>query len=67
MGSLYITQCLSNHLLGYTCAFATLAGNTGSFAHLTIAAAAFVDGFTNLTVGNTLAKTDVHMNYPLGL
>ena len=67
LGTLYIAQCFPNNLLSYTCAFAALGGDTRGFAYLTITAAAFVNGFTDLTVGNTLAKTHVHKNYPLGL
>ncbi len=67
LSALDIAQCFANHLFGDACTFAALAGNAGGFAHLSIAATAFVDGFTDLTISNTLAKTHVHMNYPLGL
>ena len=67
MSRLDISQRFANYLLGDACAFAALRGDTGRFANLAVAAAAFIYGFANLTVGNTLAKTDVHRNYPLGL
>lgn len=66
-GSLHISQGFANNLLGDTGAFATLGCYTGRFTHFSIAAATFIDGFTDLAIGHALAKTHVHMNYPLGL
>src|SRR5690606_6692975 len=67
LGRLDISQRFPDDLLGYARAFAALSGDTGCFTNFPIAAAAFIDGFANLTVGDTLAKTDVHKNYPLSL
>ncbi|BAP78780.1 hypothetical protein MT1_1602 [Pseudomonas sp. MT-1] len=66
-GALDIAQGFANNLLGNARAFTALRGDASSISHFTIAAASFVDGFTDLAVGNALAKTHVHMNYPLGL
>lgn len=66
-GTLDIAQGFANNLLGDAGAFTALGGDASSISHFTITAASFVDGFTDLAVGNTLAKTHVHMNYPLGL
>ena len=62
-----ITQGLADHLLGYAGAFPALGSDARRLPDLAVTATTFVDGFANLTVGNTLAKTDVHKNYPLGL
>ena len=67
MCALHIAQCLPDNLLGHTGAFAALGSDTCGITHFSIAAATFIDGFTDLAVGNALAKTHVHMNYPLGL
>lgn len=67
LGRLDIAQGFTYHLLGDTGAFSALGADTGRRAYFPITAAAFIDGFANLTVGNTLAKTDVHKNYPLSL
>lgn len=67
LSRLNIAQRFANHLLGDAGAFAALGGNTSRFPNFAVAAAAFIDGFANLTVSDTLAKTDVHKNYPLGL
>ena len=56
----YVAQCFAYHLLGQAGALATLAGNTEGGAHVTVAAAALVDGFADLTVSNTFAETHVH-------
>lgn len=66
-GTLDIAQGFANDLLGDAGAFSALSRHACGFTHVTIAAATFIDGFTDLAVGNTLAKTHVHMNYPLGL
>ncbi len=66
-GILDIAQGFANDLLGDTSAFTTLRGYASRVSHVPITAAAFIDGFTDLAVGNALAKTHVHMNYPLGL
>ena len=60
-------QGFADDLLSKASAFAALGSYSGGITHLTIAAASFVDGFTDLAIGHTLAKTHVHMNYPLGL
>ena len=62
-----IAQGVADNLLGDASAFTALGGYTSSVSHFTVTAATFVDGFTDLAVGNALAKTHVHMNYPLGL
>ena len=65
--TLHVRERFANDLLGYACAFAALATNAGGFAYLTIAAATFVDRFTDLTVSDALAETHVHTKHPLGL
>lgn len=67
MGALHIAQRLPDNLLRHTGAFTALGSDTCGITHFSIAAATFIDGFTDLAVGNALAKTHVHMNYPLGL
>jgi len=67
LGRLDICERFAYDLLGDAGAFSALGADTGRRAYFPIAAAAFIDGFANLTVGNTLAKTDVHKNYPLSL
>ena len=66
-GGLYIAQGFANNLFGDAGALTALGGNASGISHFTIAAATFIDGFTDLAVSNALAKTHVHMNYPLGL
>ena len=58
--ALQIIQRIAHHLLGQACAFTALAGNPEGVAYIAIAAAAIIDGFAYLTVGNTFAETDVH-------
>jgi len=64
---LHIAQRLPDHLFGQTGAFATLGGYARRLADFAVTAATFVDGLSDLAVGNALAKTHVHNNYPLGL
>ena len=61
MTALQIAQGIAYHLFGQACTFAALASNPEGVAHIAIAAAAIVDGFAYLTVGNTFAEADVHM------
>jgi len=65
LGILYVVERLSNDLLGDASAFSALTGHAGRFTDFTVAAAAFIDGLAELTVGDALAKTDVHKHYPL--
>ena len=65
LGILYIAQRLANDLFGDAGTLAALGCDAGCFAHLTIAAAAFIDSIANLAVGDTLAKTDVHKALPV--
>lgn len=67
LGRLEITQSFTHDLLGNTGTFTTLGADASCGAYFPITAAAFINRITNMTVGNTLAKTDVHMNYPLRL
>lgn len=62
VGALDIAQGLADDLLGDAGAFPALSRYARSFTHFTIAAATFIDSVTDLTVGYTLAKTDVHKN-----
>jgi hypothetical protein len=50
-----LAQGLAYHLFGYAGAFATLTGDAEGFANLFVAAATFVDGLADLTVGYALA------------
>src|SRR3990167_5406253 len=61
LAALNFAQGVTYHLFGQASAFAALAGNAEGGAHVTIAAAAFVDGFADLTVSNTFAETHVHI------
>lgn len=67
LGRLQITQGFTHDLLGKAGTFTALGADAGRGAYFPVTAAAFINRFTNMTVGNTLAKTDVHMNYPLRL
>ena len=58
--ALQVTQGFTHHLLGEAGAFSALAGDTGGLAHVTVAAAAVIDGFADLPVGNALAEADIH-------
>ena len=53
-------QGITYHLLGQARTFTTLRGYTKGFTHIAIAAAALIDRVANLTIGDTLAKTDIH-------
>jgi hypothetical protein len=48
------------HLLGHTGTFSALAGDAKGFANLFVAAATFVDGLADLTVGYALAQANIH-------
>ena len=65
LGILYVAECFAHHLLGDAGAFAALGGHAGGLADLTVTAATIVDGIANLTVGDALAKTDVHKHCSL--
>lgn len=65
LGRLKITQGLTYDLLGKTGTFTALRADAGCGAHFSVAAATFINRFTNMTVGNTLAKTDVHIELPV--
>ena len=57
---LQVGEGLADYLLGKAGTFAALAGYAGGFAHLAIAAATFIDCFTDLAVGNASANADIH-------
>ena len=57
---MHLTQGFAYHLLGQACTFTALAGDTQGRAHITIAAATFIDRIADLVISNTFAKTDVH-------
>ena len=57
---MHFAQGVTYHLLGQAGAFAALAGDAEGGANIAVTAAAFIDGFANLTVSNTFAETDVH-------
>ena len=62
LGRLDAAQGFTHNLLGNTGTLATLGAYARGSAYFPVTAAAVIDCFTNMTVGNTLAKTDVHMN-----
>src|SRR5690606_1098406 len=64
---LNLTDGFTYHLLGNARAFAALRAYAQGFSYFAIAAAAIVDRITDMTVGDTLAKTDVHKHYSLRL
>ncbi|MCY1370440.1 hypothetical protein D9M69_575310 [compost metagenome] len=53
MAALYLGESLLDHLLGQARALAALGAYFQGIAYFAIAAAAFVDGFANLTVSDT--------------
>lgn len=57
---MYLGQGITYHLLGQARTFTTLRGYTKGFTHIAIAAAALIDRVADLTIGDTLAKTDIH-------
>ena len=61
MGSADFREGVTNHFLGEAGAFPALAGYPCSLADFPITAAAFIDGFTDLTVGNTCAEANIHI------
>ena len=61
--ALQLAQGLADHLFGEAGAFPALGADTGAIAHLTVAAATFVDRFADLGIGDTLAEADVHSGY----
>lgn len=60
LAALHFTEGFTYDLLGQASAFAALTGDAKGGSYITVAAAAFVDGFANLTVSYTFAETDVH-------
>lgn len=60
LAALHFTEGFTYNLLGQASTFAALAGDAKGGPYITVAAAAFVDGFANLTVSYTFAETDVH-------
>jgi hypothetical protein len=60
LATLNFGQRCANHVLGQARALATLAGDAKGCTDITVAAAALVDGFANLTVSNTFTETNVH-------
>lgn len=60
IGALDVAERVANDLLGQAGTFATLGRDTCRFTDITIATATFINGFTDLAVGNALAKTHVH-------
>lgn len=59
--ALQVAQGVAYHLFGQAGTFTALAGNPEGVAYVAIAAAAIVNGFTYLTVGNTFTEADVHI------
>jgi ABC-type uncharacterized transport system permease subunit len=66
MAAVYIAEGFAHYLFGQASAFAALAGNAEGFADIAIATAAVVNGFADLTVGNTLAEANVHKRALVG-
>ena len=60
LATLQFGQGFTDHFLGKAGAFAALAGNAGGLAHLTVAAATFVDCIADLPVGDASAEADIH-------
>src|SRR5690606_24932489 len=60
LAALYVAEGLAHHLLGQAGALAALGADAEALAHVAIAATAFIDGFADLTVGDTLAEANVH-------
>jgi hypothetical protein len=58
--ALHLSKGLANDLLGDAGAFTALGADTEGFPHVAVATAAFKNGISNLTVGDTLAKTYIH-------
>jgi hypothetical protein len=61
MGRAKLGKGFAYYFLGKTSTLAALTGNTCGLAYFTITAAAFVNGFADLAVGNTLAEADIHI------
>ena len=64
LGIVQVCQAVAEDLLGHAGAFAALGADLGGLADFGIAAAAFHDGFTDMAVGYTHTKTDVHGRKP---
>lgn len=67
LGGLEFAEGFAHDLLGHAGALAALTSDASGLAYFPVAAAAFVNGFAKLTVGDTLAKANVHEQYPLSL
>ncbi|MCY1552987.1 hypothetical protein D9M68_894250 [compost metagenome] len=58
--ALHFAEGFAYHLFGQAGAFAALAGDAESGAHVTVAAATFEDCVADLVVGDTFAEANVH-------
>lgn len=61
LAALHFGQGFAHHLLGQASAFAALVGDVESLADLPVAAATVEDRIADLTVSDTLAEADVHI------
>lgn len=61
LGGADFSEGVADDFLGEAGAFAALAGDSSGLADFPVTAAAFIDGFADLTVGNTLAEADIHI------
>src|SRR5690606_18143785 len=60
LSGLDLINGFTHHLFCDARAFSALGAYAQGFSHFAIAAAALVDRITDMTVGDTLAETDIH-------
>src|SRR5690606_33901090 len=60
LAALEVTEGFTNDLLGEAGALAALGAYAQRLAHVTVAAATFIDCILDLAVGDALAEADVH-------